>query len=57
VGYTIRFEDASDKQRTRIKYMTDGMLFREYVHEIMKLYKTWDPDSLQNDGGSSLEQV
>lgn len=37
--------------------MTDGMLFREYVHEIMKLYKTWDPDSLQNDGGSSLEQV
>lgn len=29
VGYTIRFEDVSDKQRTRIKYMTDGMLFRE----------------------------
>ncbi|KAG8816906.1 hypothetical protein FRC19_011718 [Serendipita sp. 401] len=29
VGYTIRFEDASDKDRTRIKYMTDGMLFRE----------------------------
>ncbi|PVF95655.1 P-loop containing nucleoside triphosphate hydrolase protein [Serendipita vermifera] len=29
VGYTIRFEDLSDKERTRIKYMTDGMLFRE----------------------------
>ena len=29
VGYTIRFEDVSDKQRTRILYMTDGMLFRE----------------------------
>ncbi|KAG8923302.1 hypothetical protein FRC02_011231 [Tulasnella sp. 418] len=29
VGYTIRFEDVSDKDRTRIKYMTDGMLFRE----------------------------
>jgi ATP-dependent RNA helicase DDX35 len=29
VGYTIRFEDVSDKTRTRIKYMTDGMLFRE----------------------------
>lgn len=29
VGYTIRFEDVSDKSRTRIKYMTDGMLFRE----------------------------
>ena len=29
VGYTIRFEDVSDKERTRIKYLTDGMLFRE----------------------------
>ena len=29
VGYTIRFEDVSDKQRTRILYMTDGVLFRE----------------------------
>ncbi|KAF8515694.1 P-loop containing nucleoside triphosphate hydrolase protein [Hysterangium stoloniferum] len=29
VGYTIRFEDVSDKTRTRICYMTDGMLFRE----------------------------
>ncbi|KII88814.1 hypothetical protein PLICRDRAFT_42054 [Plicaturopsis crispa FD-325 SS-3] len=29
VGYTIRFEDVSDKERTRIRYMTDGMLFRE----------------------------
>ncbi|KAK0210494.1 P-loop containing nucleoside triphosphate hydrolase protein [Desarmillaria ectypa] len=29
VGYTIRFEDVSDKKSTRILYMTDGMLFRE----------------------------
>lgn len=29
VGYTIRFEDVSDKERTRILYTTDGMLFRE----------------------------
>lgn len=29
VGYTIRFEDLSSKERTRILYMTDGMLFRE----------------------------
>jgi ATP-dependent RNA helicase DDX35 len=29
VGYTIRFEDLSDKDRTRIRYMTDGILFRE----------------------------
>ncbi|KIR58628.1 ATP-dependent RNA helicase DDX35 [Cryptococcus bacillisporus CA1873] len=29
VGYTIRFEDLSHPTRTKIKYMTDGMLFRE----------------------------
>ncbi|OCB91383.1 P-loop containing nucleoside triphosphate hydrolase protein [Sanghuangporus baumii] len=29
VGYTIRFEDVSDRERTRIRYMTDGILFRE----------------------------
>jgi len=30
VGYAIRFEDCTDPEgRTRIKYMTDGMLFRE----------------------------
>ncbi|THH20964.1 hypothetical protein EW146_g488 [Bondarzewia mesenterica] len=31
VGYTIRFEDVSSKERTRIRYMTDGMLFREIL--------------------------
>uniref|UniRef100_A0A8H7Y2F8 RNA helicase n=1 Tax=Psilocybe cubensis TaxID=181762 RepID=A0A8H7Y2F8_PSICU len=29
VGYTVRFENLSDPQETRILYMTDGMLFRE----------------------------
>jgi ATP-dependent RNA helicase DDX35 len=29
VGYTIRFEDVSNKDKTRIRYMTDGILFRE----------------------------
>lgn len=30
VGYVIRFEDCTDPSgKTRIKYMTDGMLFRE----------------------------
>lgn len=30
VGYVIRFEDCTDPGgNTRIKYMTDGMLFRE----------------------------
>ncbi|TEB36084.1 P-loop containing nucleoside triphosphate hydrolase protein [Coprinellus micaceus] len=31
VGYTIRFEDVSSKERTRILYLTDGMLFRELL--------------------------
>lgn len=30
VGYTIRFEDVTSKE-TIIKYMTDGMLLREYL--------------------------
>ncbi|KAH8833485.1 P-loop containing nucleoside triphosphate hydrolase protein [Flagelloscypha sp. PMI_526] len=33
VGYTIRFEDLSDKEETRILYMTDGMLFRETLRD------------------------
>ncbi|KAF8623954.1 hypothetical protein AX15_006115 [Amanita polypyramis BW_CC] len=31
VGYTIRFEDVSNKDRTRVLYMTDGMLFRQVM--------------------------
>ncbi|XP_063851586.1 pre-mRNA-splicing factor ATP-dependent RNA helicase DHX16-like [Scylla paramamosain] len=30
VGYSIRFEDCTS-ERTRIKYMTDGMLMREFL--------------------------
>ena len=30
IGYTIRFEDCTSPA-TRIKYMTDGMLMREYL--------------------------
>lgn len=33
VGYTIRFEDLSSASRTRIKYCTDGMLFRECMRD------------------------
>jgi pre-mRNA-splicing factor ATP-dependent RNA helicase DHX15/PRP43 len=29
VGYTIRFEDVSDYQKTVLKFLTDGMLLRE----------------------------
>jgi len=34
VGYTIRFEDKSSYE-TRLKYMTDGMLLRESMHDPM----------------------
>ena len=29
VGYTVRFDDVSDKKKTIIKYVTDGILVRE----------------------------
>ncbi len=29
VGYAIRFDDKIDASKTRIKFMTDGMLLRE----------------------------
>ena len=32
VGYSIRFEDVTSKE-TKIKYMTDGVLLRESLHE------------------------
>ncbi|KAF6773570.1 hypothetical protein AHF37_06430 [Paragonimus kellicotti] len=32
VGYSIRFEDCTS-ERTKIKYMTDGMLLREFLTE------------------------
>lgn len=33
VGYTIRFEDLTNEHRTRIKYCTDGILFRECMRD------------------------
>ena len=29
VGYTVRFDDCSDPSRTKIKFVTDGILLRE----------------------------
>lgn len=29
VGYSVRFDDCSDPQRTKIKFVTDGILLRE----------------------------
>ncbi|XP_013417202.1 probable ATP-dependent RNA helicase DHX35 [Lingula anatina] len=33
VGYTIRFDDVSDPEATRVKFMTDGMLVREMMQD------------------------
>jgi HrpA-like RNA helicase len=33
VGYSIRFEDCSLKDKTFIKYMTDGVLLRESLND------------------------
>jgi pre-mRNA-splicing factor ATP-dependent RNA helicase DHX15/PRP43 len=33
VGYTIRFEDVSDPHTTVLKFLTDGMLLREAMHD------------------------
>ncbi len=29
VGYSVRFEDRYDKEKTKLLYMTDGMLLRQ----------------------------
>ena len=33
VGYSIRFEDCTNKEVTKIKYMTDGVLLRESLND------------------------
>ncbi|OAJ38296.1 hypothetical protein BDEG_22243 [Batrachochytrium dendrobatidis JEL423] len=33
VGYTVRFDNQSDDRLTKIKYLTDGMLFREILQD------------------------
>ena len=33
VGYTIRFEDMSDRNKTVLKFLTDGMLLREAMSD------------------------
>lgn len=35
VGYTIRFEDKTTPNKTILKYMTDGMLLREFLSDPM----------------------
>ena len=31
MGYSVRFEDKFDKEKTLLKYMTDGILLREFM--------------------------
>lgn len=39
VGYTIRFEDVSDRYKTVLKFVTDGMLLREAMSDpLLKRY-------------------
>ena len=33
VGYAVRFDERFDHQRTRVKYLTDGMLLRELLSD------------------------
>ena len=33
MGYCIRFDDKSDPEKTKIKFMTDGILVRESLND------------------------
>ena len=47
VGYQIRFEDKTSKN-TKIKYMTDGMLLREFLTEPdLKSYSVMTIDEVE----------
>jgi len=35
VGYSVRFDERTDPERTRIKFLTDGMLLRETMRDPM----------------------
>ena len=35
MGYSIRFDDKSDPKSTKLLYMTDGMLLREFLIDPM----------------------
>lgn len=39
VGYTVRFDNKSNPEKTRIKFLTDGMLLQEMLHDpLLKRY-------------------
>ncbi|XP_065560397.1 probable ATP-dependent RNA helicase DHX35 isoform X1 [Artemia franciscana] len=40
VGYSVRFDECTSAERTKIKYMTEGMLLREILYDpVLKPYK------------------
>ncbi|KAI3758615.1 hypothetical protein L6452_06182 [Arctium lappa] len=42
VGYTIRFEDVTNSDLTRIKFLTDGVLLREMMDDpLLSKYWCW----------------
>ena len=55
VGYAIRFEDCTS-ERTVLKYMTDGMLLREFLGEPDLASYSARPIPAAHDGGGMMEQ-
>ncbi|KAI3681425.1 hypothetical protein L6452_36220 [Arctium lappa] len=42
VGYTIRFEDMTNSDLTRFKFLTDGVLLREMMDDpLLSKYRCW----------------
>lgn len=41
VGYSVRFDECYHPQKTKIKYLTDGMLLREYVTDPLLSQYSW----------------
>ncbi|KAJ2699745.1 hypothetical protein H4R19_005514, partial [Coemansia spiralis] len=49
VGFSVRFSDASNRQMTRIKYLTDGTLVREcYADPLLSAYSVIMVDEAQD---------
>uniref|UniRef100_A0A8B9V7K3 RNA helicase n=1 Tax=Anas zonorhyncha TaxID=75864 RepID=A0A8B9V7K3_9AVES len=52
VGYCIRFDDCTDPQATRIKFLTDGMLVREMMADpLLTRYSVLMLDEIQKKRG------
>lgn len=57
VGYSIRFEDRTS-EKTILKYMTDGMLLREFLSEPdLASYKVMMIDEVGDQGSILAEGI